>query len=77
MDESASSGVVVTRVTVVKPRFAVVVITTVADRVDMTNVRSIGNFVVVSVEYLVITPSVVNVTINYIITQNFCKCKDM
>ena len=63
-NESASSGVVVTRVAVIQARFAVVVISTVADRVDMTNMRGIGNFVIVSVEYFVITPSVVNVSSN-------------
>ena len=58
-NKSAGSGVVVTRVAVIQARFGIVIITAIANRVNMSDMINVGNLVVVSVEYFVIAPSVV------------------
>ena len=61
-DKASRFGVVVSGTKVVKPCFGIVVIATVTNGVDMTDVGGICNLVATAVQYFMIAPSVVNIT---------------
>ena len=61
-DKTSRFGVVVSGTQVIQSCFGIVVIATVTNGVDMTDVGGICNLVATAVQYFMITPSVVNIT---------------